>query len=187
MANLNLCQFIGNLTRDPELTYIPSGTAVVKTCIAVNETWTKDGVKKTSVQFINLTIWGKGGEIFQKYTQKGSHVYVSGKLKIDKVEKDGTTRYYTNIVVRDFQFLGRKGDGGGGGGGASLPETEGQYGDANSVGADPGFAGLPETDAAAPSGASYEIPSSEGDSPVAQPGGSEALGVSEVDDMDIPF
>lgn len=184
MANLNLVQLIGNLTRDPELTYIPSGTAVVKTCIAVNETWNKDGQKQTSVQFINLTIWGKGGEIFAKYTQKGSPVYVSGKLKIDKVPaKDGSGafRYFTSVVVANFQFLGRKGEGSGGGDVqvASFPEDE--YGD--QVGVDPGFASLPETDVSSPAGsvdAEWEIPETSATLP------GETAAVS-IDDDDIPF
>lgn len=184
MANLNLVQLIGNLTRDPELSYIPSGTAVVKTCIAVNENWTKDGEKHSSVQFINLTIWGKGGEVFAQYTQKGSPVYVSGKLKIDKVpdrNNPDQNRYFTNVVVKDFQFLGRKGDGPAGGGntGASLPSDE--YGDGHQGGVDPGFAGLPDS-----GNTEWEIPetASIGD---ASETNTDALGNQPIDDDDIPF
>lgn len=182
MAHLNKVLLIGNLTRDPELTYIASGTAVVKTSIAINENWTKDGVKHTSVQFINLTIWGKGGETFAKYTQKGSLVYIEGKMKIDKVEKDGNTRYYTNVVVKEFQFLNRKTDGDG----ATSSESQSQY---SGVGVDPGFAGLPETEAVTPAESDWAIPGSDGDAPASTE--SEAATTAPVDavvdDSDIPF
>lgn len=186
MANLNKIFLIGNLTRDPELTFIANGTAVVKATIAVNENWTnKEGEKRSSVQFINLTIWGKGGEIFQKYTQKGSMVHVEGKLEIDKVEKNGVNQYYTNVIVKEFQFLDRKGDKNGSGG------SKGQYGEAQ-AGVDPGFAGLPEAGAEATTETDWAIPSSDGDGTAALPDSEAAAPATApadavMDDSDIPF
>lgn len=145
MASYNKILLMGNLCRDVELSYIPSGTALGKTCLAVNETWKKDGEKKERVTFVNLTVWGKRAETLAQYTQKGDPLFIEGRLQIDKVEKDEGNRYYTKVVVENFQFLKRRGDRDGGG--ASLPSTS---------------SGLPEADGAFP-GSDTGLPEVGGD------------------------
>ncbi len=108
MANsLNLCQFIGNLTRDPESRFTASGDAICSFSIAVN--WkTKD---KAGAEFINCVAFGKLGEIVQQYCVKGSSVYISGRFKTDKyTDKEGIERYATRIMADQLQMLGGRSD-----------------------------------------------------------------------------
>ncbi len=105
---LNEAKIIGNLTRKPELRALPDGTKVASFSIAVNDSYkNKEGVKVESVEYVNCVAWGKAGELIAQYMDKGSHLFVSGKLKTQSWEKDGVKHYKTEIVVRDFQF-GRK-------------------------------------------------------------------------------
>jgi single-strand DNA-binding protein len=121
---MNKCFFLGNLGRDNELKYTASGKALCVNSMAVTERWkTAEGEKKEKTTWVRFTIWGKRGEIFAQYTQKGSKVLIEGRLQIDKVEKNGTTTYYTSINVDDFTFLSRKPDGASAGGGAALPDA----------------------------------------------------------------
>ena len=112
MANLNRCDFIGNLGSDPETRYTTSGTCVTKVSIACNEKW-KDketGDPKERTEWVNLEFWGRLGEIAAEYLKKGDPVYVSGQLQTDKYEgRDGSgTKYFTKIRVRDMQLLGAR-------------------------------------------------------------------------------
>lgn len=106
MSNsLNLCQFIGRLGQDPSIKYMPSGDAVANVSIAVG--WkSKD---KEGVEWVPLVFFGKLAEIVGKYLEKGSQVYVSGKFRTRKWEdKEGVSRYTTEIIVNDLQMLGSK-------------------------------------------------------------------------------
>lgn len=99
---------IGNVTKDPDVRYIGDGTAVANFSIAVNETW-KDkntGEKKESAEFIRIVAWRRLGEICGEYLNKGSSVYVEGKLQTRSWEQDGVTRYVTEIIASTVQFLG---------------------------------------------------------------------------------
>lgn len=110
MASLNQCSFIGRLGQDPEIRYTKDGKAVASFSIACSESW-KDkqtGEKKESTEWVNISAFGKLAEIIEKYLNKGSQVYVSGKFKTDKYEKDGQTRYNTKIVAKDLVMLGGK-------------------------------------------------------------------------------
>jgi single-strand DNA-binding protein len=106
---------IGNLGKDPETRYVPSGAAVTNFSIAVSESW-KDkqtGEQKERTEWINVEVWGNAAEACQKYLQKGSQCYVEGKMQTDKWEKDGVTRYTTKVRADTVQFLGSKGGGSG--------------------------------------------------------------------------
>jgi len=85
MANLNKVLLIGNLTRDPELKYLPNQTAVCDFGLAVNRTWTgQDGTKKEETTFVDCSCFGKTAEILSKYKKKGDPLFVEGHLKLDK-------------------------------------------------------------------------------------------------------
>lgn len=110
MSSFNRVILVGNLTRDPELRNIPSGTAVCEASIAVNRKWSKDGEKKEEVSFFDIVVWAKGAEIFAQYMKKGKPVLVEGYLKQERWEKDGEKKSRIRIHVENFQFLN---DGGG--------------------------------------------------------------------------
>lgn len=107
MAGLNKVLLIGNLTRDPEIRYSKSGTAVANFSIATNESWRdQQGQKQERVEFHSLVSFGKQAEVLGKYLVKGSQVYIDGKLQTRQYEKDGQTHYATEIIVQEFTFLG---------------------------------------------------------------------------------
>jgi single-strand DNA-binding protein len=100
---------IGNLTRDPELRYVPSGTAVASFSIAVNKTYVSNGEKKEEVSFIKVNAWGKVAEMVGEYLTKGRAVLVSGSLKQERWEtEDGKQRDKTLVNAVSVQFLGAK-------------------------------------------------------------------------------
>ncbi len=104
---------IGNITRDPELRAISSGSQVCSFSVAVNRNYKgNDGSDKESVSFINCTAWGRVAEIISEYGKKGTGIMVCGRLEQRSYEaKDGSKRSTTEIVVEDFNFLGGR-DGG---------------------------------------------------------------------------
>lgn len=121
MANdLNLCQFIGHLGKDPEVRYLPAGDAVANFSIACN--WkTKD---KEGVEWVRFSAFGKLAEICAEYLHKGSRVYVAGRMTTRKwQDKEGNDRYTTEIMANDMKMLDGKpredGDAGGGEGAAT--------------------------------------------------------------------
>jgi single-strand DNA-binding protein len=99
---------IGNVTRDPEVRAIASGTQVCSFSVAVNRNFKgQDGSDKESVSFINCTAWGKAAEIISQYAKRGTGIMVCGRLEQRSYEaKDGSKRSNTEIVVEDFNFLG---------------------------------------------------------------------------------
>jgi single-strand DNA-binding protein len=99
-ASLNKVLLIGHVVRDPEIRYIPSGTAVTKFAVAVN------GRKEDDVIYPNVIAWDKLAEATNKYLTKGSKVLVEGRLTLRSYEKDGTKHYVTEIVANNVQFLG---------------------------------------------------------------------------------
>jgi len=105
MANYNQCIFIGNLTRDVQLSYLPSQTALAEFGLAVNSKY-KD---KDNVLFIDCRCFGKQAEALNKYTSKGDPIFVSGRLDLDSWEaQDGTKRSRHKLTVERFQFLSRQ-------------------------------------------------------------------------------
>ena len=113
MAGINKVIIVGNLGKDPEVTYVPSGAAVAKFSVATSETW-KDktsGEKKERTEWHRIVAWDKLGEICGKYLSKGRQVYVEGKLQTHSYDdKEVVKRYVTEIIAQEVQFLGGKGD-----------------------------------------------------------------------------
>lgn len=105
--SLNRVQLIGNLTRDPELRYTPSGTAVCSFSIATNRNWTTDtGEKKDEVEFHRIVAWAKLAEICSQFLTKGRKVFVEGRLQTRSwTGQDGTQKQTTEIVISDMILL----------------------------------------------------------------------------------
>ena len=108
MAGINKTILVGRLGRDPEVRYTSDGRAVTSFSIATSDEWKdKDtGEKKERTEWHRIVAFGKLGEICGEYLSKGRQVYVEGKLQTRSWEKDGVTRYTTEIVAGDVQFLG---------------------------------------------------------------------------------
>jgi single-strand DNA-binding protein len=114
MANdLNQCNFIGRIGKDIETRYMPSGDAIASFSIAIGSQWKdKNGEKQESTEWINVSVFGKLAEICGKYLEKGSQVFVSGRMKTDKyTDKEGIERYSTKIIADKIQMLGSKSKG----------------------------------------------------------------------------
>ena len=111
-ASFNKVILIGNLTRDPEVRYTPSGTAVADLGLAVNDK-RKDAngewVEETT--FVDVTVWARTAEVAGEYLTKGSPVFIEGRLKLDAWEKDGQKRSKLKVIGERLQMLGSKGDG----------------------------------------------------------------------------
>ena len=117
MASYNRVILVGNLTRDPELRYIPSGTAVTEIGLAVNDRRkTANGEWVDETTFIDVTLWGRTAEVASEYLNKGSSVLIEGRLKLDTWEKDGKKNSKLRVVGERMQMLGGRGGGSGGGG-----------------------------------------------------------------------
>jgi single-strand DNA-binding protein len=147
MASYNRVILMGNLTRDPELRYIPSGMAVTDIGLAVNDRRkTANGEWVEETTFVDVTLWARTAEVASEYLSKGSPVLIEGRLKLDTWEKDGKKNYKLRVVGERMQMLGGKGGGTGGGGGPNRPARQGAPG--------PGPSSQPQHDEAeyAPSG-----------------------------------
>jgi single-strand DNA-binding protein len=124
---------IGRLGRDVELKFTQSGQAVANFSIACSETWyDKDQKKQEKTEWVNVVVWNKTAENCGQYIGKGSLVYIEGKLQTRKYDdKNGVTKYITEVVAQQVKFLDKKGErgesGGGediGGGAPALDDTE---------------------------------------------------------------
>src|ERR1700733_7735571 len=114
MANFNRIILLGNLTRDPQLKYLPSQMAVAEFGLAVNHKFKgRDGQDREEILFIDCSVFGKGAEIINQYVQKGRPLLVEGRLKYDTWEdkQGGGKRSKHSVVVENFQLLGRRGQG----------------------------------------------------------------------------
>tara|TARA_R110002073_G_C9208488_1_gene558775 strand:+ start:235 stop:678 length:444 start_codon:yes stop_codon:yes gene_type:complete len=109
--DLNLCQFIGRLGQEPEVRYLPNGDAVANISIAVGDDYKdKSGNKVEQTEWVRVTAFRGQAEIIGKYLEKGSQVYVSGKMKTRKWQaQDGSDRYSTEIVASEMQMLDSRG------------------------------------------------------------------------------
>lgn len=107
MASLNRVFLIGNLTRDPELRYVPSGTAVATFTIAVNRVYvTQSGEKKEDTTFVRVVVWARRAEVCGEYLSKGSPVFVEGRLQSRNWEtQDGQKRSTIEVIADNVQFL----------------------------------------------------------------------------------
>jgi single-strand DNA-binding protein len=167
MASVNKVIIVGNLGRDPETRYMPSGDAMTTIAVATTDSW-KDkstGEKKEQTEWHRITFFGKLAEIAGQYLKKGSQVYVEGSLRTRKyTDKDGVEKYATDIRADSMQMLGSRA---GSGGGAAM--DDGGYGGGNS-----GYS--------APAPRQAPAPQQRQQAPAARP----APDFSDMDD-DIPF
>lgn len=108
MVAINKCFIAGNLSSDPDLRYISTGSAVCSFGLAINEKYKKDEEWKTKVCFVNITVWGKPGEACAQYLTKGSSVLIEGKLDYQTWEKDGQKRSKLEVTANSVNFLDQK-------------------------------------------------------------------------------
>ena len=182
MASVNKVIILGNLGRDPELRYTPSGSAVCNVSIATTRNWKsrEGGERQEETEWHRVVFYDRLAEIAGEYLKKGRPVYVEGRLKTRKwQDKEGKDNYTTEIIAEQMQLLGgREGGGsdmgGGGGGGGSSRERPSERGSGGS-GRDSGDFDAPR--APAPRAAAPRAPA-----PAPKP----ATGFDDMDD-DIPF
>ena len=172
MASFNRVLLMGNLTRDPQLKYLPSQMAVVEFGIACNRKFrTAAGEDREEVTFVDVTSFGKQAEVINQYFTKGKPIFIEGRLKYDSWEdkQGGGKRHKLSVVVDNFQFIGGKDGGGAGGGrgGDAVPDY------------DPGEAPAPR----APQGRPPQANRGPAKPPAQQPYGDE----QQFKDEDIPF
>ncbi len=109
MPALNRVQLIGRLGRDPESKFTPTGKKVTHFSLAVSNHWKdKSGETKESTEWVNIEVWGRLGEVCQEYLKKGSLVFLEGRLKTDKYEDKGETKYFTKVVALALQVLDKR-------------------------------------------------------------------------------
>jgi len=118
MASYNRVILMGNMTRDPQLRYLPSNTAVCEFGLAVNRKWRdRDGNQKDEVCFVDISAFGRQAETINQYMTKGRPILVEGRLKLDSwTSQDGQKRSKHSVVVDTFQFVGGRDDRGPGDG-----------------------------------------------------------------------
>ncbi|NQT32229.1 MAG: single-stranded DNA-binding protein [Candidatus Omnitrophica bacterium] len=137
-ASLNKAILMGNLTRDPELRYVPSGSAVANFSLAINRTYKDNaGEKKEDVSFVRIVVWGKMAEVCGEYLTKGRAVLVEGRLQSRSWEgQDGQKRSALDVVATNVQFIGPKGSGG-----AKTEAAAGSHENVESIDVDKGSEG----------------------------------------------
>ena len=114
MAGINKVILVGRLGQNPEIRYTPDGSAVANFSVATSEQWNDKatGEKKERTEWHRIVAWRRLGEICGEYLSKGSQVYVEGRIQTRSWEKDGITRYTTEIIASTVQFLGGRDSGG---------------------------------------------------------------------------
>ena len=164
MASFNKVILMGNLTRDPEVRYTPSGTAVTDIGLAVNRYWfdKQANERREETTFVDVTLWGRQAEVAGEYLAKGRPVLIEGRLHLDSWDdrETGQKRSKLKVVGETMQLLGSRGDGGGGG---PRPSSGGQSYSApadSSAGAAP-TGGSPAGGGFEPSGGGGGIPDDE--------------------------
>lgn len=173
MASVNKVIIVGNLGRDPEVRYMPSGDAIANIAVATSYK-SKDrntGEQKELTEWHRISFFGRLAEIVAQYLKKGSSVYVEGRLQTRKyTDKDGIERYATDVIAENMQMLGgRQGMGGDGGG----------------MGGGMGGVGM-DDDYSAPQQPRQQAPRQAPPAPAARPQPKPAPNFSDMDD-DIPF
>ena len=140
---------VGNLTRDIELRYASSGSAIANTAIATSRKFTQNGERKEEVCFVDITFFGRSAEVANQYLRRGSKILIEGRLKFDQwVAQDGSKRSKHSVIVENMQMLDSKADSQGGGqpqsGGYDAPQQHRQsnqnnYSGQSSEGKDGGY------------------------------------------------
>ena len=146
MASVNKVILIGNLGRDPEVRYLPSGAAVCNLRLATSRTWkNKDsGERQEETEWHTVSLFDRQAEIASEYLKKGRSVYIEGRLRTRKwTDKEGQERYSTEVVADQMVLLGGRDGGGGGGmpdegGGSAGPREAAPRSNAPAAGARPG-------------------------------------------------
>jgi single-strand DNA-binding protein len=125
MAGVNKVILIGNLGKDPEVRHLENGTAVANFPIATTETYKdRSGNRQEQTEWHNIVLWRGLAEIAEKYLRKGSQIYVEGKLRSRSWEdKEGNTRYITEVVGDNLTMLGSRGDSNRSGGSSQTTEA----------------------------------------------------------------
>ncbi len=120
---------IGNLTRDIELKYLPSGSAIAKSAIATSHKYKmQDGTQKEEVCFLDFTVFGKAGEVLNQYVRKGSKVMLEGRLIFEQwQDQNGQNRNRHTLRVEEFKFLDSKADSQGGSNNYNAPQQQPSY------------------------------------------------------------
>jgi len=178
MASINKVILIGNLGRDPEVRYTPSGAAVCNLRLATTRNWkSRDtGERQEETEWHSVVLYDRQAEVAGEYLKKGRPVYIEGRLKTRKwQDKDGNDRYTTEIVADSMQLLGgREGTGTGTGGGGDDSYSR----DADEGGAGGGGGGG--------GGSARRAPAPAPRAPAPRPAPRSSAGIDEMDD-DIPF
>jgi single-strand DNA-binding protein len=114
MRGVNKVILIGNLGKDPELRYLPSGGPVTKFSLATGSKWKdKDGQWQDRTDWHNIVAFGRTAEVCNEYLKKGSQVYIEGRVQTRSYDdRDGNKRWITEIIAQSMQMLGRKGEAG---------------------------------------------------------------------------
>lgn len=112
MASVNKVIIVGNLGRAPETKYMPNGNAITNVTIATSRKWRDKGSNemREETEWHRVVFYGKQAEIAGQYLEKGKPVYVEGRLKTRKWEKDGVEHYTTEIIAEEMQLLGSRGE-----------------------------------------------------------------------------
>jgi len=137
VAGLNKVMLIGNLGKDPEVRTTTTGQRVANFSLATSRSWTgQDGQRQEKTEWHSIVVWGKLVDICEKYLQKGKQVYIEGRIETRSwQDKEGQTRYKTEIICDQMTMLGRAGSGGerngGEGGGYDAPRGGGAPRDEN--------------------------------------------------------
>jgi|TARA_B100000959_G_scaffold2404_1_gene2706 single-strand DNA-binding protein len=128
MPNYNKVILMGNLTRDPEVRYTSSGTAIAKLGIAVNRYWrNQEGQQQEETTFVDVDAFGKQAETIGQYLKKGRPIMVEGRLKLDQWDdkQTGQKRSKMGVTLENFQFLDSRSEGGDGGGSGGAQSSGG--------------------------------------------------------------
>jgi single-strand DNA-binding protein len=137
MASVNKVILVGNLGKDPEVRFTPSGRAVAKFSIATTESWMdQESSRQERTEWHNIVVWGKQAESCGQYLAKGRQVFIEGAIRSRSYDdKEGNKRYITEIIAQRVQFLGSSGGGSGrgisaegGGGGAAAGGNFDEFG-----------------------------------------------------------
>src|SRR5688572_8836621 len=171
MANFNQVILLGNLTRDPQLKYLPNQTPVVEFGLAMNRKFKlQSGEDREEVTFVDCSAFARQAEVINQYCQKGKPILIQGRLKFDSWEdtQGGGKRSKVSVVVESFQLLGSRSDGRQGGGGGA-PRDE--------------YAQPPPQRGPAPNRGAPQGPRPQGGPPPQQPFGEE----QQFKEDDIPF
>ena len=109
---LNKVMVIGNVGRDPEMRYIPSGRPVTSFSVATSRSWTNsEGERREETEWFNVVAWGNLAEICKQHLRKGQQVYIEGRLQTRSWEDhDGRKRFRTELVANEMIMLGKRGD-----------------------------------------------------------------------------